>query len=128
MAHVTGFPGLRFGIVDVDEMKRIVRPFHAFNFSASSVLSNLSLHSQFSSFQPEGYVLTTSKSIRRVCCRRVALDSWSLAKRPDVRTYPDLMMEGTRSVRPTSVDSLPLCHHETETAALKEVLKIGGLL
>ena len=52
MAHVTDILGLRFGIVDVDEIKGIVHPFHASNFSASSVLSNLSLHSQFSSIHP----------------------------------------------------------------------------
>ena len=44
-----------------------------------------------------------------------------------MRTYPDLMMERTRSQHSTSVDSLPLYHHETETVALKEVLNLAVL-
>ena len=70
-------------------------------------------------------ILFSSPPGSRVCCRRLVPDSCSIAKRPDVRTYPDLMMEGTRSQHPTSVDSLPLCHHETETVALLEVPKLA---
>ena len=44
-----------------------------------------------------------------------------------MRTYPDLMMERTRSQHSTLVDSLPLYHHETETVALKEVLNLAVL-
>ena len=97
--------------------------FHAFNFSASSVLSTLSLYSHFSSFDPQDPVIITSRFTRLL--RRLVPDSCSIAKRPDVRTYPDLMMERTRSQHPTSVDSLPLYHHETETVALLEVPKLA---
>ena len=70
-------------------------------------------------------ILFSSPPGSRVCCRRLVPDSCSIARRPDVRTYPDLMMEGTRSQHPTSVDSLPLYHRETETVALKEVLNLA---
>ena len=57
--------------------------------------------------------------------RAFILKILSIAKRPDVRTYRDLMMEGTRCQHPTSLDSLPLYHRETETVALKEVLNLA---